>query len=85
MIRDILQTFGPKRLEEIESALKSTALRVRRSIQPARRSTVVCPKCLWHCAVPSTRRTGLDLLLAVFFLHPFRCRSCHKRHHRLSL
>jgi hypothetical protein len=46
---------------------------------------VVCPRCRWNCAVPSRHRSGLDLLLALFFLRAFRCRSCHKRHRRLCL
>jgi hypothetical protein len=44
-----------------------------------------CPKCHWKCARRSSRKTRLDLLLALFFLRPFRCRSCRLRYYRLSL
>ena len=44
-----------------------------------------CPKCHWKCVRRSSRKTRLDLLLALFFLRPFRCRSCRLRYYRLSL
>lgn len=45
---------------------------------------VVCSKCRWNCARRSRRRTSLDLLLTLFFLAPYRCRSCRKRYYRLA-
>ena len=46
---------------------------------------VVCSKCGWKCAVPVMRRRGLDAVLAVLFLHPLRCRSCHRKQYRFSV
>src|SRR5579862_1334612 len=51
---------------------------------PAAHAQVVCSMCGWNCALRSRRRNALDLLLALFFLHPFRCRSCHRRFYRMS-
>jgi hypothetical protein len=56
-----------------------------KGVNPPARYEVVCSKCQWNCARRSRRRTGSDLLLALFFLRPFRCRSCRRRYYRLSL
>jgi hypothetical protein len=46
---------------------------------------VMCRKCRWKCSQPSRRKSRLDLFLALFRLHPFRCRSCGHRYYRLAL
>jgi hypothetical protein len=56
-----------------------------RSVTQATERQFACPKCHWKCVRRSRRRTRLDLLLALFLLHPFRCRSCRRRYYRLSL
>ena len=56
-----------------------------RGAMPADDPDVVCPKCNWTCARRSRRRNGLDWLLALFLLRPFRCRSCQRRYYRLPL
>jgi hypothetical protein len=53
--------------------------------KPVADKWVACPKCHWNCAYPTLERAGLDLLVKLLFLRPFRCRSCHKRHYRLSV
>lgn len=45
----------------------------------------VCRKCHWKCSQPSRRKGRVDLFLALFRLHAFRCRSCGRRHYRLAL
>jgi hypothetical protein len=45
---------------------------------------LACRKCHWPCVRPAKRRTGLDLFMALFFMRPFRCRSCRRRYYRLS-
>lgn len=52
---------------------------------PAGDDAVVCRKCHWKCLQPSRRKSRLDLFLACFLLHPFRCRSCGRRYYRLAL
>jgi hypothetical protein len=49
------------------------------------RPEVVCSKCGWKCAVPVMHRPGLDAVLAALFLHPLRCRSCHRKQYRFSI
>ncbi len=66
-------------------ALRNTARRVTQRAAPRTGQPVACRKCRWSCAHRSKRRTGLDSLMALFFLHPFRCRSCRRRYYRLSL
>ena len=62
--------------------------RARQVVRPRAQAIerqIVCPKCHWKCARRSRRRSGIDLFLALFFLRPFRCRSCRRRYYRLSL
>jgi hypothetical protein len=65
-------------------ALKKTVHRIDRFIVPSVEQ-IACPKCHWKCAHRSRRRRGLDSVLALFWLHPYRCRSCHRRYYRRSL
>ncbi len=65
-------------------ALKRTVQRANPFVPPAQAQPVACPKCHWNCVRRSRRRTGLDALLALVFLRPFRCRSCRRRYYRLS-
>jgi hypothetical protein len=52
---------------------------------PASEENVMCRKCHWKCSQPSRHKKRLDLFLALFRLHPFRCRSCGRRYYRLAL
>jgi hypothetical protein len=38
-----------------------------------------CPRCGWHNTRPSHTANILDLVVRVFGLRPFRCRSCGNR------
>jgi hypothetical protein len=38
-----------------------------------------CPRCGWHNTRPSHTSTVLDLVVRMFGLRPFRCRSCGNR------
>jgi hypothetical protein len=64
--------------------IEDSVLEDPRRVTPETDPKVTCSKCLWNCAYRSRRQTGLDLFLALFFLRPFRCRSCRKRYYRLS-
>jgi predicted RNA-binding Zn-ribbon protein involved in translation (DUF1610 family) len=41
-----------------------------------------CPYCGEPNDIRRARRHGLDWLLAVFFLVPYRCRDCRERFYR---
>jgi hypothetical protein len=91
MVRNSLQRGGPVRTilrgDQFRNsliALRKTVARVGRSIAPSIERQYACPKCHWTCALASRRRTGLDSLLGMFRLRPFRCRSCRTRYYRLS-
>jgi hypothetical protein len=77
--------FGLTQFRDSFVALKRTMGKVGRVIVPSAERRMACPKCHWQCAQLSKRRTGLDSVLGLFLLRPFRCRSCRRRYYRLSL
>jgi len=81
---DFRASFGRTQLRVALIALKRTADRVNLLVATSA-ERIACPKCHWNCAHRSRPRKGLDSLLGLFKLHPFRCRSCHRRYYRLSL
>src|ERR1700683_5533746 len=44
----------------------------------------VCPRCGSADVRLSSRSGALALFLGIFLLHPYRCRSCHKRFFRTA-
>ena len=38
-----------------------------------------CPRCGWHNTRPSHTSNTVDLLVRIFGLRPYRCRSCGNR------
>jgi hypothetical protein len=38
-----------------------------------------CPRCGWHNTRPSHTSNALDLVVRMFGLRPYRCRSCGNR------
>ena len=38
-----------------------------------------CPRCGWHNTRPSHTSNAVDLLVRMFGLRPYRCRSCGNR------
>jgi hypothetical protein len=60
------------------------ARRVSSFLKPDFERDVVCRKCHWRCSRRSRLKIGVDLVLAVLFLRPFRCRSCRRRFYRFA-
>jgi len=78
--------FGLTQVRDSLTALKRTMGRMGRVVVvPSAEQHIACPRCHWKCAQRSKRRTGLDSILGLFLLRPFRCRSCRRRYYRLSL
>jgi hypothetical protein len=73
-----------KLIREGVLAFRSIQSRIQ-AAWPAGEEDVVCRKCRWKCLQRSRRKSRLDLFLALFRLHPFRCRSCGRRYYRLAL
>jgi len=46
---------------------------------------LTCPKCGWSKTRKSVKSGFLDHAMRVFFLTPFRCRTCRLRFFRLQL
>lgn len=82
---------GPRAANPVSNLMRDCVLALRRfarrmdAVWPGGEEAVVCRKCHWKCSQPSRRKSRLDLFLAFFLLHPFRCRSCGRRYYRLAL
>jgi len=77
--------FGRPQFRDAVVALKRSMERVNHLVVPSVEEQIACPKCHWKCAHRSRPKRGIDSLLGFFRLHPFRCRSCHRRCYRLSI